>query len=36
MTRFLMSLEESVKLVFHAFKNGKNGDIFVQNPSINN
>ena len=29
MTRFLMSLE-SVKLVFHAFKNGKNGDIFVQ------
>ncbi len=30
MTRFLMSLEESVKLVFHAFKNGKNGDIFVQ------
>ena len=30
MTRFLMSLEESVKLVYHAFKNGKNGDIFVQ------
>jgi UDP-glucose 4-epimerase len=30
MTRFLMSLEESVDLVLHAFKNGKQGDIFVQ------
>ena len=30
MTRFLMSLDDSVKLVYHAFKNGKNGDIFVQ------
>lgn len=30
MTRFLMSLEESVDLVFHAFKMGKQGDIFVQ------
>lgn len=29
MTRFLMSLEESVDLVLHAFKNGKNGEIFV-------
>lgn len=30
MTRFLMSLEQSVDLVLHAFKNGKQGDIFVQ------
>ncbi len=30
MTRFLMSLEESVDLVLHAFKHGKQGDIFVQ------
>jgi UDP-glucose 4-epimerase len=30
MTRFLMSLEESVNLVMHAFSNGKQGDIFVQ------
>lgn len=30
MTRFLMSLEESVDLVFHAFEFGKQGDIFVQ------
>lgn len=30
MTRFMMSLEESVDLVLHAFKNGKQGDIFVQ------
>ena len=30
MTRFLMSLEESVELVLYAFKNGKQGDIFVQ------
>lgn len=30
MTRFLMSLEESVDLVIHAFKFGKQGDIFVQ------
>ena len=29
MTRFLMSLEESVELVLHAFNNGKNGEIFV-------
>ena len=29
MTRFLMSLEESVELVLEAFKNGKNGEIFV-------
>lgn len=30
MTRFLMSLEDSVNLVLHAFKYGKQGDIFVQ------
>jgi UDP-glucose 4-epimerase len=30
MTRFLMSLEESVDLVLHAFTYGKQGDIFVK------
>jgi len=30
MTRFLMSLEESVSLVMHAFENGSQGDLFVQ------
>lgn len=30
MTRFLMSLEDSVDLVVYAFENGKQGDIFVQ------
>jgi UDP-glucose 4-epimerase len=30
MTRFLMSLDDSVNLVLHAFKNGSNGDIFIQ------
>jgi UDP-N-acetylglucosamine 4,6-dehydratase/5-epimerase len=30
MTRFLMTLEESVDLVFFAFNNARNGDIFVQ------
>lgn len=30
MTRFLMSLEDSVDLVLHAFEFGKQGDIFVQ------
>jgi UDP-glucose 4-epimerase len=30
MTRFLMSLDESVELVLHAFKNAQQGDIFVQ------
>lgn len=33
MTRFLMSLDECHKLVYHAFKNGESGDIFVQNSS---
>ena len=30
MTRFLMSLEDSVDLVLYAFMNGQQGDIFVQ------
>jgi UDP-N-acetylglucosamine 4,6-dehydratase len=30
MTRFLMSLEESVDLVLYAFENARSGDIFVQ------
>lgn len=29
MTRFLMSLEEAVELVIFAFKNGRQGDLFV-------
>jgi UDP-glucose 4-epimerase len=30
MTRFMMTLEDAVDLVLYAFKNGGNGDIFVQ------
>ena len=30
MTRFLMSLKDSVSLVLHAFKHGQQGDIFIQ------
>ncbi len=30
MTRFMMTLEDAVKLVLFAFMNGKSGDIFVQ------
>lgn len=30
MTRFLMSLEDSVDLVLHAFQHGQQGDVFVQ------
>jgi UDP-glucose 4-epimerase len=30
MTRFMMTLDDAVELVLFAFKNGKNGDIFVQ------
>lgn len=30
MTRFVMSLEEAVDLVLYAFKNGTQGDLFVQ------
>ncbi|KUE90274.1 UDP-glucose 4-epimerase [Cupriavidus necator] len=30
MTRFLMSLEDSVDLVLHAYEHGRQGDIFIQ------
>jgi UDP-N-acetylglucosamine 4,6-dehydratase/5-epimerase len=30
MTRFMMTLSDAVELVLYAFKNGNNGDIFVQ------
>lgn len=30
MTRFMMTLDEAVELVLFAFKNGKQGDLFVQ------
>jgi UDP-glucose 4-epimerase len=30
MTRFMMTLDEAVDLVMHAFEHGRNGDIFVQ------
>ena len=30
MTRFMMSLDQAVDLVLFAFKNGENGDVFVQ------
>jgi UDP-glucose 4-epimerase len=30
MTRFVMTLEQAVELVFYAFHNGRNGDIFIQ------
>lgn len=30
MTRFMMTLDDAVDLVLHAFENGQNGDIFVQ------
>lgn len=30
MTRFMMTLDDAVDLVLHAFQNGENGDIFVQ------
>ncbi len=30
MTRFMMSLDQAVELVLFAFKNGTNGDVFVQ------
>lgn len=30
MTRFMMTLDDAVDLVIHAFLNGQNGDIFVQ------
>jgi len=30
MTRFMMTLDEAVKLVLYAFENGKSGEIFIQ------
>lgn len=30
MTRFMMTLDDAVDLVLYAFKNGQNGDIFIQ------
>ena len=30
MTRFVMTMDEAIDLVFFAFKNGKNGDLFVR------
>jgi len=30
MTRFMMTLDDAVELVYYAFNNGNNGDIFVQ------
>lgn len=30
MTRFMMTLDDAVDLVIYAFKNGQNGDLFVQ------
>lgn len=30
MTRFMMTLDDAVELVLHAFEHGRNGDIFVQ------
>ena len=30
MTRFMMTLDDAVDLVLHAFKHGKSGDLFVQ------
>jgi UDP-glucose 4-epimerase len=30
MTRFMMTLDDAVDLVLHAFENGVNGDVFVQ------
>mgnify|MGYP001299619015 CR=1 FL=1 len=36
MTRFLMSLDDSVNLVREAFLNGKNGDIYIQKAPASN
>ena len=30
MTRFMMTLDDAVELVLYAFKNGNQGDLFVQ------
>lgn len=34
MTRYMMTLEDAVDLVLYAFKNGKNGDLFVQKAPV--
>ena len=36
MTRFMMTLDEAVKLVLYAFENGSQGDIFVQKSPATN
>lgn len=36
MTRFVMSLEDSVELVLHALRNGSQGDLFVKKASAAN
>ena len=36
MTRFMMTLDEAVKLVLFAFKNGNQGDIFIQKSPATN
>ena len=36
MTRFMMSLEDSIELVIYAMQNGKQGEIFVQRSSSSN
>ena len=36
MTRFLMTLDESVSLVLMAFENGNHGDTFVQKANATN
>jgi len=36
MTRFMMSLQDAVDLVFYAFKHGKSGEIFVQKSPATN
>ena len=36
MTRFMMTLDDAVDLVLHAFQHGNSGDIFVQKSSAAN
>lgn len=36
MTRFMMTLEEAVELVIHAFNKGENGDLFVRKSPASN
>ena len=30
MTRFMMTMDDAINLVFFAFKNAKNGEIFIK------